>query len=139
VEVRLARQSVLTRDDEPAQLVAVIDESVLRRVVGGPQVMASQLEHIVEICDHPNVTLHVFPFEYGVTPGVVAASHRILHFAGSEPPVVYMEAVGEATWIEDRVAVDAHDLAFEQVVGGCLTSDESIEMVRRAAADYAAR
>ena len=47
VEVRLARQKILARDDRP-RLWAVIDEAVIRRVVGGPDVMRGQLRHLTE-------------------------------------------------------------------------------------------
>jgi transcriptional regulator with XRE-family HTH domain len=139
VDVRLTRQRVLTRQHDPAEFVAVIDESVLRREVGGPQVMAEQLDHIVEVCQQPNVNLHIFPFERGVSPGLVTASHRILHFAHTVPPIVYMETREGAQWIDEGMRVDQHDLAFEGVVSAALGVEESSEMVRRAAAAFAAR
>lgn len=139
VEVRMARQEVLTREREPAQLLAVVDESVLRRVVGGPQVMADQMNHIVEVCQRPNVEFYVFPFERGASPGLITSSHRILHFPGRVPPIVYMEARDDAQWIDDIAAVDVHDLAFEEVVRASLTFEESMAMVLHAARDYAAR
>jgi hypothetical protein len=61
VEVRLARQSVLEREPTPLGLVAVLHEGVLRDVVGGPNVMAEQLDHLVAIAERPNVELRVLP------------------------------------------------------------------------------
>jgi transcriptional regulator with XRE-family HTH domain len=139
IEVRLARQEVLTRSTEPAQFVVVVDESVLRRVVGGPKVMADQLSHVLHLTERPNVDLYVVPFERGISPGLAASSHRILHFSRSEPPIVYMEAKEGAQWIEDRPSVDQHDLAFEELMGASLTLSESTAMVREAASVYAAR
>ena len=87
VDVREARRAVLTRDDEPAKLVALVDESALHRVVGGPALMADQLDSSSTLMERPNMRFHVFPFERGVQPGLMSAWHRILHFARSEPPV----------------------------------------------------
>lgn len=138
VEVRLARQEVLTRDVDPVELLAVVDESVLRRVVGGPQTMADQLRYLAEMARRPNVRLQVFPFERGISPGLATASHRILHFDSGEP-LVYMEAREGAQWIDDPAAVDKHDVAFEEVARVALTPAESEVMIEDAAAAFAAR
>jgi transcriptional regulator with XRE-family HTH domain len=139
IEVRTARQEVLTRATNPARLVAVVDESVVRRVVGGPQVMAAQMRHILDLCRRENVELYVVPFEHGITPGMNAASQRILHFARSEPAIVYMEASEGAQWIEDQAEVDQNDLAFGELVHAALTLDDSLAMIRDAEESYARR
>jgi transcriptional regulator with XRE-family HTH domain len=138
IDVREARQEVLTREAEPAELAVVVDESVLRRVVGGPGLMAAQLRHIADLCARPNVTFRVFPLAYGVSPGQLIASVRILHFAGSTPPGVYLEAREDATWIDGGEAVDAHDLAFERVANGSLGPQQSIDLLSESADRYAA-
>ena len=61
VEVRAARQKILTRDDRP-RLWAVIDEAVIHRVVGGAEVMHGQLRHLADAArqgrnDHPGRAL----------------------------------------------------------------------------------
>lgn len=61
VEVRLARQDVL-RSHPPLELSAVLDEAVLRREVGGPDIMARQLARLVEAARLPQVRLQVLPF-----------------------------------------------------------------------------
>lgn len=139
VEVREARRQVLTREDEPAELVALVDESALHRMVGGPALMAAQLDFIVTLMERPNVRFHVFPFERGVRPGLISAAHRILHFPRSEPPVVFVETQDDAQWIEDRSAVDLHDLAFEELLRSALTKDESLEMLTAMREQYVAR
>jgi transcriptional regulator with XRE-family HTH domain len=132
VDVREARREVLTRDVGPAEFVAVVDESVVRRVVGNPHVMAEQLAFILRFTERSNVRLHVFPFERGVSRGMQSVSHRILHFAGSVPPLVYMETRDQAQWIEDQAGVDAHDLAFGELLASSLDEEESRVMLRAA-------
>jgi transcriptional regulator with XRE-family HTH domain len=60
VEARLARQAVLDRDDPPL-LWAVIDEAVLHREVGSPEIMHGQLEHLARMSRRPNITVEVVP------------------------------------------------------------------------------
>ncbi|WP_275414727.1 helix-turn-helix domain-containing protein [Plantactinospora mayteni] len=67
---RIARAEVLRRDDQPCRLFAVVDETVLRRPVGGPKVMAEQLHAIVQACALPNVSVTVVPASAGAHPGL---------------------------------------------------------------------
>ncbi|GAA3779428.1 hypothetical protein GCM10022225_79520 [Plantactinospora mayteni] len=70
---RLERQAVLT-GERPPQLVAVLDEHVLRRPVDGPLVMREQLLRLVKVgTEHPRVRLHVVPASVGAYPGVAGA------------------------------------------------------------------
>ena len=64
VEVRMARQRVLHRENPP-QLWAVIDEAVLRRPMGGHKVMREQVLHLLEATKMPNVRIQVVPFHAG--------------------------------------------------------------------------
>jgi hypothetical protein len=61
VEGRLARQAVLWRQADPLELSTLIDELVLMNAVGGSEVMAEQLEHLVEMAEHPNIDLRLIP------------------------------------------------------------------------------
>ncbi len=64
VEVRIARQKVLTKEN-PLRLVVVIDESALRRQIGRPQIMRDQRQRLVEASEMPNVRIQVHPFDHG--------------------------------------------------------------------------
>lgn len=68
VDVRTTRQQLLTEDGPT--FFFVIDESVLRRMVGSPEVMRSQLEHVLEVGALPNVTVQVVPYSVGVHQGM---------------------------------------------------------------------
>ncbi len=70
VSARLDRQDILTRE-EPPLLTVVIDESVLRRPVGGPTVMREQLAHLVKVGTAlPRVRIHVVPQAVGAYAGL---------------------------------------------------------------------
>src|SRR5207248_943647 len=61
VRVRMRRQQVLDRDG--LQLSFVLDESVLKRRIGGEAVMYDQLQRLVKEADRPNLTLQVLPLD----------------------------------------------------------------------------
>ena len=73
VELRLRRQSAITRDENPAELWCVIEEQALRRPVGGPAVMVEQLDHLLELTKRPNVNLQVLSQDVGVHPSLSGA------------------------------------------------------------------
>lgn len=91
VAVRMRRQEILQRE-RPPDLRVVIDEAVLARVTGGPEVMREQLRHLVAVSERPTVTVQVIAFEYGSHPGV--NSQFILIDTGHGlPDLVYSEGL----------------------------------------------
>nr|WP_141578086.1 helix-turn-helix transcriptional regulator [Actinomadura sp. WMMA1423] len=60
VERRLLRQQILSRDTPP-RLIVVMDESVLMRDVGGPEVMRGQCEHLLRVSQQDSITLQIAP------------------------------------------------------------------------------
>jgi transcriptional regulator with XRE-family HTH domain len=114
VSLRMARQAVLSRPDPP-NLWVVIDEAVLRRPVGGSQVMQTQLKHLLETAERPNVTIQVIPFEAG---GHAAAGgpFTVLRFA--EPDlrdVVYLEQLTSALYLDKPEIVESYQMVMERV------------------------
>ncbi|MBY8870972.1 helix-turn-helix transcriptional regulator [Micromonospora sp. PLK6-60] len=66
---RLERQAILARESPP-EVVAVVDEAVLRRAVGEPAVMVEQFEHLLRLTEQPHVTLLVVPADAGMHAGL---------------------------------------------------------------------
>ncbi|GAA4594598.1 transcriptional regulator with XRE-family HTH domain [Actinoplanes octamycinicus] len=119
VEVRRQRQQILTRSGGP-QLWAVIDEAVLRRPIGGVEVMRSQIEALIEASKLPSVRLQIIPFTAG---GHAAAGgpFSILRFPEPElPDVVYVEQLTSAIYLDKREDVDQYAMAMERV---CIDAD----------------
>ena len=114
VELRNQRQIILNRP-EPPQLWAVIDEAVLRRPIGGVEVMRKQIEALIEASRLPNVRLQIIPFNAG---GHAAAGgpFAILRFPEAElPDVVYVEQLTSAIYLDKRDDVDHYAIAMERV------------------------
>jgi transcriptional regulator with XRE-family HTH domain len=92
VAVRMARQAILTRVP-PVELYVVIDEAVLRRPVGGGDVMGRQLRRLIEVSEQPAITLQVLPFSVGAHRGIDGA-FSILEFpAGTDDPLTYADGM----------------------------------------------
>jgi transcriptional regulator with XRE-family HTH domain len=107
VRLRMARQTLLTRE-HPPRLWAVVDEAALRRPVGGREVMRGQLERLIDATKLPNVTLQVLPFGAGAHPAMVSA-FSILRFADRElPDVVYLEHLTNAVYLDKRAEVERY-------------------------------
>jgi len=114
VELRRQRQQVFDRPDAP-QLWAVIDEAVLRRPIGGVEVMRAQIEALIEAAKRPNVRLQIIPFNAG---GHAASGgpFAILRFPEPElPDVVYVEQLTSAIYMDKREDVDQYAMAMERV------------------------
>jgi hypothetical protein len=69
VELRLARQSIITREDDPPQIWCVLDENALRRQVGGREVMRAQFDQLIKLAERPNVEIQVLPHRAGEHAG----------------------------------------------------------------------
>lgn len=134
VEVRLARQVLLTERKPPLELWCVIDENALRRVIGGPGAMRAQYARLVEVAALPNVTLQVLPHDVGAHPGA-AGSFAILEFPERYMlDVGYVEALNSALYVEDDTHVHAYSLVFNRLVAEALGIGESAAFLRRLAA-----
>jgi transcriptional regulator with XRE-family HTH domain len=125
VSVRLNRQSLLT-SPEPPQVWSVMDEAVLRRPVGGREVMRAQLAHLAEVADLPQVTVQVVPFARG---GHAAAggSFSVLRFGAPEvPDIVYIEQLTSALYLDSRQDVDHYMEVMNNLSTQALTPARSV-------------
>jgi len=119
-EARISRQDILKREDPPRKW-AVIDEAALRRPLGGPAVMREQIRHLIQMADHPAVTLQVLPFSAGGHPAL-GGPFTILRFA--EPDlrdVVYIEQLTSALYLDKAVEVDSYLGVMEHL---CLQAEQ---------------
>jgi transcriptional regulator with XRE-family HTH domain len=106
-DLRMARQQLLSRPDPP-RLWAVLDEAVLRRPIGGIDVLREQIESLLEATKMPSVRLQVIPFESG---GHAAAggAFSILRFPHQDlPDVVYLEHLTSGLYLEKREDIDMY-------------------------------
>jgi transcriptional regulator with XRE-family HTH domain len=128
VELRMARQSLLTRDHPPA-FRAILDEAVLRRPVGSADVMRQQLDHLLEAATWPTVTLQIIPFAAGEHPGISGA-FTIFEYPGpAEPDIVYLEHTTNDVYIESANETSLYREAFDRLCAVATRPEESRALV----------
>lgn len=138
VKIRVRRQEILDEPD-PLRFHAVIDESVIRRFIGGPDVMVAQLEHLLHLNERPNITIQVRPFSAGAY-GTMGGSVTILRFPDPEdPPSVYLEYPAGGEWVEDPDAVAGFITVFDRASQSSLSGSEMTEMVSAQIAELRSR
>ncbi|MER6999863.1 helix-turn-helix transcriptional regulator [Streptomyces sp. NPDC000410] len=128
VDIRMKRQEILARPNAP-HLWAILDESVIRRVVGSRDVMREQLGRLVDATEMPNITLQVLPFARGAH-GAALGSFVIL--GGPEPSldVVYVDLHVGSVFMEKEHELARYRLAFEYLRAQALDIDASAETIR---------
>ncbi|WP_046733559.1 helix-turn-helix domain-containing protein [Streptomyces humi] len=134
VNLRLRRQALLERPDAPT-LWVVMEEAVLHRVVGGPEVMREQIERLLEVSELKHVSVDVVPFTAGAHVGA-CAPFTYFRFAEPElPDVVYSEILSGAMYLDQRSDVVAHLEAHNRM--SLLTSDaQSRALLNRMRKEY---
>jgi transcriptional regulator with XRE-family HTH domain len=139
VELRLRRQAIIKRPIDPPTLRVAVRESVLRSPVGGPSVMAGQLDRLAEVSRFPNVALRVAPFSVGLHSGMLTGAFGILRFPlngggeDSEPPTVYSDGYTGAIYLDKPNEVERYDQAFEDIWQAALDEEASRDLIQQAA------
>jgi hypothetical protein len=129
VQLRETRQELLTQEDDPLRLWAVMDEAALRRGVGGRDVMRAQMRHLLDLGSLARVTLQVIPFDAGAHPGT-AGPFSLLEFPHpDDPEAAYVETVGGELFIENLEEVKAYRVAFERLTAFALTPPETLRFI----------
>ncbi|MDX6345548.1 MAG: hypothetical protein QOF84_338 [Streptomyces sp.] len=137
VDVRLKRQERVTDPELPLRLWVVVDESALRREVGGSQVMYEQLEHLADMSTLPHITVQVLPHDVGAHPGMYGA-FAVLEFEDSaDSSVVYLEGVTSDLYLEKHTDVQKYAMMYEHLRAQALNPEKSREFVLDVAKEYA--
>jgi Domain of unknown function (DUF5753) len=126
VSVRISRQDLITRSTDRIQLIAILDEAVLRRQVGGPQAMQEQIRHLIAMAELPNVVIHVLPFAVGAHPGMEGPFVLLSFPEPEDPDLVYLEQATSGLVPEEPEEVRRYTLMFGTLLGKALPADESV-------------
>jgi len=133
VTLRTTRQQVLRRSDA-LRVWAVVDESALRRDVGGPEVHRAQLERLLELMERPNISLQVLPISTGVHAGGGAFS--LLRFGGPDlPDVVYVEHLLGALYMDKIEHVERYIEVMDRLSVDSLTPEATYDLVSKMISD----
>ncbi|MGW3977081.1 helix-turn-helix domain-containing protein [Streptomyces mirabilis] len=130
VDIRMKRQEVLNRP-KPPRLWAILDESVIRRIVGSSAVMKEQLDRLIEANESPNIALQVLPFSKGAH---AAALGSFVLIGGKQPTldVAYVDFHTGSLFLEREEELERYRLAFEYLRAQALDMEASSAMIHRA-------
>lgn len=132
LELRMRRQDLLDRPDPPL-LFFILDDAVARRVVGGKAVMHSQLRHLIDMADRPNVTIEIISFDVGIHPGM-AGPFVIHEFPdAADDDVLYLEGQGGVVRQDSVDEISSYRETFEQLREASLGPESSVTYLRKLA------
>ncbi|MER6028873.1 helix-turn-helix transcriptional regulator [Streptomyces sp. NPDC001851] len=115
VALRMRRQELLARE-APPRVWVLMDETVLRWPVGGPQVMRAQIDHLVEVNRLPHVTLQLMPFANGPHPALRAGAYHLFRFRARElPDIVYLSGLVGAVYLDKADDVVVYREALDRL------------------------
>lgn len=131
IELRLRRQQVLERA-EPPQLHVLLDEAVLHRHIGGPDVQAGQLRHLLACAQRPGVTLRIVEFRAPVHPAD-GVSFSLFRFADpAAGPVVFTEQLDSNGFLDEPAAVAIYEAALSAATDAAADPERSRELIASA-------
>ncbi|GAA4026162.1 MULTISPECIES: helix-turn-helix domain-containing protein [Streptomyces] len=134
VVIRTERARILDGPSNPV-IWTLLDEAVLRRRVGGSQVMAEQLHKIADMAEAGRLRLHVLPYSVGAHP-LQQSLLTLMSFEDSAP-VAYVEGFLTGNLIDDPALVTASQTAYALALSDALSQQESLALVRAAAEEHA--
>lgn len=130
VATRIGRREALTRPD-PVALLALIGEGVLRQQIGGHEVMAAQLDHLLAMAELPNVEIRLIPIHTGWTPAHEGPFVMVEPAEGR--PVVHIESRRSGLFLHEPADIDAYQTGVETLLSACMSAEESAVAITREA------
>jgi hypothetical protein len=133
VDLRMRRQKILARPDAP-RLWVVIDESVLRRHIGGTSVFKEQLTKLLEMTSLPNISLQILTHSSESQPA--EGAFTMLRFADAElPTIVYVEHIKGALYLDRLDEIEAYGRVLDALAVAAETPDTSRQLLSKARAE----
>ncbi|WP_328471831.1 helix-turn-helix domain-containing protein [Streptomyces sp. NBC_00448] len=132
VTERLKRQDRLT-GPHPVHYRALIDEAVLRRGARNPQTWTGQLEHLIDVAQQPDVSLHVVPF--GTGPHHIRSCLELIFFQDGHV-VAYTRSSWSGHLVEEPEDVEPLRLAYDLLRDTALTPTDSLAFLRTVLAEH---
>lgn len=126
VDLRIGRQKILF-GDEPIRYAMVLEEPVLRRPIGGPEVMRRQLTHLLELGERENIDIRVMPTAHGAHSGH-SGSFELFLMPEQFTNVAYVETLGGALYVESP-GVERFEDAWDDLFNHALDPKRSAALI----------
>ncbi|MCY9783955.1 helix-turn-helix domain-containing protein [Nocardiopsis sp. EMB25] len=128
VAARVTRQGILKRANPPTYQ-AIIDEATLRRIVGSPEIMGAQLQHLARMAARPNVDIYVLPFSAGAHPAT-EGSFVIMDFPDRrDSSIAYLENPVTSMYLEEDHQIRMFNDMFGGAQGCSMTPAQSLTFI----------
>jgi len=132
VTLRVTRQEILNQENPP-RLWAIIDESVLRREVGGREVMRTQCDHLLAKGQLPHITVQVMPDSKGAACAY-GKDFMILTFNSTgkkpRPPMAYLEDMRTARYVREQDEIGVYSTTFDYLRSNAIDDQQSADLIR---------
>ncbi|MGW4161646.1 helix-turn-helix domain-containing protein [Streptomyces sp. NPDC004788] len=133
VSSRIERQAILKNATRPEYWV-VLHENVLRAPVGGPQLMARQLDHIAALVRERRALVAVLPIAVGAH-AFMTGTLKLMDFE-DQPPTAYTETEFSGTLLDDPAVVKQAQRAYDLLRVATLSPEASLARIESAAEDF---
>lgn len=133
VALRMGRREAIdpVRTAQPARFLALVDEAALRRNIGGPQVMAEQLEYLLQVAEWENACVQIVPVDAGWHPGL-AGQFQLIEPKEDGFPIVYLETRRSGLILHTEEDVAAYQKSIDAVLRVAMTPAQSAEAIAAA-------
>jgi hypothetical protein len=132
VELRTRRRELVESEDAP-QFSFLLDEAVIRRRAGSPDVTSRQLRHLAELAGRPNVTIQVVPFAAGFHQGM-KGPFKVIEFDDSpDENIVFLEGPREDFISDDPEVAQSYLETFGRITRLALAPSDSVDLLHKAA------
>lgn len=129
VRLRKARQEQLAAAS-PLDFWTIIEEPVLRRPVGRPGVLRSQLLHLVQMAQQPHIRVQILPLSAGIQPGTANPFIVLIFPDDLHPDLIYLEHEVGALYLEEPDEVSKYQQAFSHLASQALDIEASLDIIR---------
>jgi transcriptional regulator with XRE-family HTH domain len=131
IRARVARKALLTRAN-PLRLHVVMDESVLHRIIGDPEIHKAQLRHVVELAKLANVEIQILSFERAGSVALLTGPFVLMEFEDPQHgPVMYIESSAGDLYVEKPEVIQRQVAVFQALQAEALSGESSITKIQK--------
>jgi hypothetical protein len=126
VALQMTRQEILKRKNPP-RIWAILDQSALTRIVGSPELMREQNDHLLDLIRQPNIVIQIISNSQGICCAG-GRGFKLLSFQ-DKSDMVYLQEVGDARYLRKPDEVSRHEITFDHLRASALSDDQSRALI----------
>lgn len=128
VDLRMERQQILESETAP-HIEVVLEEAILDRTVGSPEVMRGQLEHLLSLGERPEISIRIVPTSFGPHAGL-NSSFNLYWMPEPYPAVAYVETTGGSLYLE-APKVSNFETVWDDLDRSALAAKQSAALIAK--------